>query len=90
VLSQSVSEFLTRVVIQYPESEITAIVGQRLIGNATGSTKPVTFFMDIDVFREGQFGLMESDLRPIFDEFRRIKNDVFFSFLTDEAVNLYV
>ena len=80
---QQVADFLVRTVVYVPEIEGTAIVTQRL-ENAVGSANP--FLFDIDVFREAAFGTASGDLEPFLQRLREVKNTLFFSFLTDEAL----
>jgi uncharacterized protein (TIGR04255 family) len=87
-ISQEVSEFLTRVVLQHPHNGgIVAIVGQKL--TSVEADKDVPVVLDIDVFREGQFEPSTDHLAAVLTNLRKIKNEVFFSLLTEEAVNLY-
>ncbi len=84
---QSVREFLSRVVCNYEEAEALAVVTQRLAPEPKTRTTPVT--LDIDVFREGQFGTSVSDLRPMLEILRTLKNRIFFSLVTPEAMELF-
>ena len=83
---QQVADFLVRTVAHVPEINGTAIVTQRL-EHATESATP--FLLDIDVFREHAFGVGAEELEPFLQRLREVKNTLFFSFLTDEALEPY-
>jgi uncharacterized protein (TIGR04255 family) len=84
----SVRGFLTRIVTEDAASSDTVVITQNLETTGRGAAAPV--ILDIDAFRTGEFGISASDLRPILDSLRAVKNKVFFSLLTDRAVELYV
>lgn len=85
--SQQVAEFNTRAVLHLPAPEpATAIVGQRLM-HATERSTP--FQLDIDVFREGEFTPDRGTLEPYLRSLRDAKNNLFFSYLTDDALEPY-
>jgi uncharacterized protein (TIGR04255 family) len=83
---QQVADFLIRTVASVPEIDGTAIVTQRL-EHATQPTTP--FLLDIDVFKEHAFGTASEELEPFLQRLRVVKNTLFFSFLTDEALEPY-
>lgn len=81
---QGVSTFLTRVVAH--EEPDVVIVTQKM--DAGQGLAPFT--MDIDAFRVGdQLPLESHELLSIFERLRKLKNRIFFGFLTEEAVELY-
>lgn len=84
---QEVSDFLTRAIAHVNAPiEATAIVTQRL----ESMTQPATpFTLDIDVFKEGEFGSGSETLMPLLQHLREIKNRLFFAFLTDPALEPY-
>jgi len=85
---QDVSEFLIRVV-SHPSDipNATAIVTQRL---KLGEAAPATVLMDIDVFERGEFPADAASLRPILERLRLLRNQMFFSHLTQDAVDLFI
>lgn len=85
-VSQQVAEYLVRTTAYVPELEGTAIVTQRL-EHTTEPSAP--YLLDIDVFRESEFGVGVDDLRPFLLRLREAKNALFFSFITDEALEPY-
>jgi uncharacterized protein (TIGR04255 family) len=84
---QTVMEFLTRTVLQVEPAEQTfAIVTQRLEAESTEGTPLV---LDIDVIRTGEFEPTAAAMLPVVQRLRVVKNDLFFSYLTDEAIERY-
>lgn len=82
---QSVANFLTRVVVATSERSF-AIVTQKL---DSAVDQPIPFVLDIDAFVEGEFAPTTDVLFPILTELRAVKNNLFFSFLTEEALRTY-
>ena len=82
---QAVSEFLVRTVA-HPDPDTIAVVTQRL---EKGTEEGTPFVLDIDVFRPGRFSVAVADLEPILQQLRVIKNQMFFAFVTDEALEPY-
>lgn len=81
---QEVAEFLTRSVVPIETpSESVAIVTQRL---ELYAASPAPFTLDIDVFKSGEFSIAQEGLMLLLQELRRVKNQLFFAFLTDEAL----
>ncbi len=79
---QRVSEFLGRVVSHDQARNVIVIVTQRL--------QPEDgFLVDIDVVRAESMSSDAAQLRVVLETLRVIKNEVFFSLLTEEAVSLY-
>lgn len=83
----TVSECLTRVVLHPEGSTAVAIVTQRLQGKGTGRGADVA--LDVDVFRAGEFETDETVLLPILNELRALKNDIFFSLVTNDVVDQF-
>ena len=84
---QMVSQFLSRIVGHDTEREATAIVTQKL--EAAGPAQPLPITVDVDVFRTGHFPVDVAPLREILASLRTLKNDTFFSLLTDKTVGFY-
>jgi uncharacterized protein (TIGR04255 family) len=85
---QQVGSFLTRVVAHEPDMPAVAIVTQKL--EAKTEPSPSEVFLDIDVFRQGDFQTDEKTLKADLTRLRALKNRIFFSLLTDEALELYL
>ena len=82
-----VSQFLSRIVAHDDKRQATAVVVQQLKLPEAG--QPVAITVDIDVFRAGDFPTDSSSLRGILDSLRMLKNETFFSLLTEETVSFY-
>jgi uncharacterized protein (TIGR04255 family) len=85
---QQLVSFLTRVVAEDSEIPAVAIVTQTL--EAKPEPAPVDVVLDIDVFRQGDFQTDENSLRAELERLRELKNRIFFSLLTDAALELYL
>ncbi len=86
-IPQTVREFLTRVVVDAPERSISAILIQALERSLDPST--VQVLLDIDAFRESPFPAEEPSLLQMFEQLRRLKNEIFFASLTERTVEMY-
>ena len=84
---QAVSQFLSRVVAHDEKREATAVVVQQLKPKKEG--QPISITVDVDVFRMGGFPVDVAVLVKSLESLRALKNETFFSLLTDEAVSLY-
>jgi uncharacterized protein (TIGR04255 family) len=82
---QSVSSFLTRMVAHSPPDIV--IVTQKL--DVAPDQKDVPVTIDIDSFFPEEIAPERADLEAVLHRLRILKNDVFFSLLSDEAVELY-
>src|SRR5262249_32303051 len=82
---QNVSEFLSRVVT-HDGDESTVIITQQLGPAETASVVAI----DIDAFKVGNFSTNPNELGRILEQLRILKNQAFFSLLTEDAVKLYV
>lgn len=84
---QRVSEFLSRVVAQVPEISASVIVTQQLTYNET--LVPL-ILLDVDASQLGEFSPDPQQLRTALDRLRILKNNTFFSLLTEDAVQLFL
>ena len=82
-----VSQFLSRIVGHDEEREATAVVIQQLKEQQSGP--PIVITIDVDVFRTGDFPVNPVALRGILSSLRMLKNETFFSLLTEETVSFY-
>ena len=85
---QQVSQFLSRIVGHDAQRQASAVVIQQLKEQQPGKSIVVT--VDVDVFRTGHFPVDSTALREVLGSLRMLKNETFFSLLTDETVSLYV
>jgi uncharacterized protein (TIGR04255 family) len=83
---QRVSAFLSRIVA-HNEIGNAVIVTQKL--DEPGSF-PVAVLMDVDAFRVEELKAHPENLRRCLEQLRSLKNQTFFSMLTEEAVKLWV
>ena len=84
---QQVSQFLSRIVGYDEQRQATAVVIQQLKEQQAGQLIAIT--VDVGVFRTGNFSVDSAALRDILGTLRMLKNETFFSLLTDETVSLY-
>lgn len=85
-LPQGISSYLSRIVIQNPEIDATAIVTQALDSAEQGHA-PITF--DIDVFKTCEYSTDEEIHWEILDKLRTFKNQIFFESITEKMVGLF-
>ncbi|MPZ19383.1 MAG: TIGR04255 family protein [Luteitalea sp.] len=83
---QRLSSFLSRVVA-HDETDANVVVTQKL--DTTGKF-PVPIVIDVDAFFAKELDPNAQSLRGMLEILRALKNRVFFSLLTQEAVNLYI
>jgi uncharacterized protein (TIGR04255 family) len=86
---QALREYLTRLVVQDPEKQMSAVLVQALEpgpAEATGS-----ILLDVDAFRELRRPLKPSDgeIERIFAELREMKNRIFYASITEKAAEAY-
>ncbi len=80
-----VSRSLSRVVGHDEQRRATAVVSQQL---QRQKGRPVVA-VDIDVYRSDEFPVDSVALRDVLASLRMLKNETFFSLLTDETLSLY-
>ena len=84
---QKVSQFLSRIVAHDEHRQASAVVIQQI--QEQQARKSIAVTVDVDVFRTGAFPVDSTALREILGSLRMLKNETFFSLLTDETVSLY-
>jgi len=86
-LPQGVSHYLTRLTIRDRETDMVAHVIQAL----EKSSKPdhIAIILDIDVFRQMDFGFTESGIWPTFEQLHDFKNRIFFGNIQEETARLF-
>lgn len=85
-LSQEISNFLIRVVIPEKPIGAFAIVTQafeRVINNK------VPIILDIDVFKKKEYDVNKKDAWDDIEKLRKLKNKIFFAFITEKIKELY-
>ena len=85
-LPQVLSGFFQQITIPLPDKGFTAIVTHAL-ETPTESATPVV--LDIDVFHAQQYPASDDGIWHALDAAREIKNQVFFSSITDRALELF-
>jgi uncharacterized protein (TIGR04255 family) len=85
-IPQAVREFLTRVVVD-DGNDASAILIQALEASLDPSTVPL--LLDIDAFREVSLPPDDPSVAGIFEQLRRLKNDIFFASVTERTVEMY-
>ena len=86
-IPQTVREFLTRVVVYDAERNASAIITQAL--EAALDSTVVPLLLDIDAFREAAIPPDDASMPRIFEQLRRLKNDVFFASITEKTAEMY-
>jgi uncharacterized protein (TIGR04255 family) len=86
-LPQGVSHFLHRVSFGDPHGSYLATVTQALESMTPG--QDITVLLDIDVVRNVDVPPLSEGLWPVVDTLRDVKNSIFFSHLTEQAVDLF-
>jgi uncharacterized protein (TIGR04255 family) len=84
---QVLSSFVTRLTLEYPERHMRANVIQ-VVEPGVESAAP-SLLLDVDVYRTGDFPVDERTLRPILDDLRAYKNEIFFGTLQERFVELF-
>lgn len=87
-LPQGVSEFLQRVVIGDSSPDVRANVTQ--VFQAGPWTSEVPVILDIDVYCTGEFAPAGQEFWQRLQYLRELKNRIFFEYLTERAVELYL
>lgn len=85
-LPQGVSSFLTRVVINDPETEAAAIITQAFEQIIDPKFLPIIF--DIDVFKQKEV-ISEEEAWQTLEKLRHFKNKIFFASITEKAKELF-
>jgi len=85
-IPQAVREFLTRVVVEAGNGA-SAILIQALEASLDPATVPL--LLDIDAFREVSLLPDDPSIGQIFEQLRRLKNDIFFASITKRTVEMY-
>jgi uncharacterized protein (TIGR04255 family) len=86
-MPQSLREFITRVVVDAPDRNLSAILIQAL--EASLDSASIQVLLDIDAFRELTTGLDDPSLRETFQQLRIFKNEIFFASITERAAEMY-
>ncbi len=85
-LTQTLSSFLTRIVIPIEKIGASAIITQKSDYVIEGNTQPV--ILDIDVFKAGEFSGDGREAWKVTDMLRAEKNNIFFESITERMEEL--
>lgn len=85
-IPQNIYSFFSRIVINYGE-KILANLTQAL-ERRVNQNLPV-LILDIDVFKKEEVKLESNEIWPLFEKLRGIKNDIFFSSITEKTKELF-
>jgi uncharacterized protein (TIGR04255 family) len=77
---------LSRAEVPYPERSQTAII---TVAAAMTPQEKAAIILDIDVFTTGAWPA-SAELRDEFEQLRRTKNEIFFAYLTEQAVEQHL
>jgi uncharacterized protein (TIGR04255 family) len=83
-----ISGFLSKVVVYDQELDVATNIVQAL-EKSTKPDKYITVVLDIDSFKTGDFYANNGEMWEIFANLRNIKNQIFFSSITDETARLF-
>lgn len=86
-IPQTIREFLTRVVVFDTNRNASAIITQALEAALDVRVTPV--LLDIDAFREAAIRPDDASMPQIFEQLRRLKNDIFYASITEKTVEMY-
>lgn len=84
--SGDIASFLTRLVLNTRDDNVTANITQAL--EKGDDPKNITVILDIDVYKLTEFEIEDSAIRSVFDSLHDLKNNIFFSSITEEAARL--
>ncbi|MBI5788882.1 MAG: TIGR04255 family protein [Candidatus Schekmanbacteria bacterium] len=87
-LPQGVSSFLTRVVIQEPALDVTAIITQSL--EQIVNPNLISIILDIDVFKQNTIGIYEKEAWELLEELHNFKNKIFFESITEKLKEAFI
>lgn len=86
-LPQHIREYLSRIVLDFPEADAHAVTTFASDPKATPGTVAVLF--DIDVFKHGKLAPLSAGIWENFEQLRVIKNKVFEGSLTKKTKELF-
>lgn len=86
-LTQHVSGFLSRTIINDPKLSVSANITQAL--EKSLKENHITVILDIDVYKNKNFNINDDMMWQNFDTLHLLKNDIFFSYLTDDILKEY-
>jgi uncharacterized protein (TIGR04255 family) len=86
-LPGDISGFLSKVVISDPKLDISANIIQAL--EKSINPNYIIIILDIDVYKQKDFGIKNGDIWSTFDKLRDFKNEIFFNSITEKTARLF-
>lgn len=86
-IPQTIREYLTRVVIEDTECNLSAVLIQALEGSLDPATTQI--LLDIDAFRNVVMRPEDPAISGLFEQLRRLKNEIFYASITEATVRMY-
>ncbi|MDR4504734.1 MAG: TIGR04255 family protein [Candidatus Scalindua sp.] len=85
--TQNINSFLSKIVFTYSQQNIMANFIQSY--EFRGKQNLPTIIIDIDVYQNKEYEPDDKNVWPLFDQFRKIKNDLFFGNITEKTVEMF-
>lgn len=86
-LPQAISSFFYRVVLPDPSAGAMAIINQAVESVVDPKVAPI--ILDVDAFIEGNMEPDGDNIWNAFEKLHVLKNDIFFSYITEKTAELY-
>jgi uncharacterized protein (TIGR04255 family) len=86
-LPQNISGFLSRIVVNDTRLSVSANITQAF--EKSIKEEHITLILDIDVYKVKNFDVSDDFMWENFDHFHKLKNDIFFGYLTDAVLEDY-
>ncbi|MBI4267522.1 MAG: TIGR04255 family protein [Chloroflexi bacterium] len=84
---QSISGFLTRVMVHEPSRDLNATITQAMERGTEPNT--VNIILDVDAYKLGHFVPESKELWTILGQLRNLKNTIFFGSITEKTARLF-
>lgn len=84
---KEMTSFFSRVVVRDPDQEVAANITQAVERNKDPNS--ITIILDIDAYKTGEFEVDDKRIGTTFEALHDLKNRIFFSSLTDDALRLF-
>lgn len=86
-LPQTMSGFVTQVVIREPETDLAAAIRESL--EVDLASREIVVLMDIDAYRVVDLDPQSAEIEQVLSMLRAFKNQIFFGSLTEKTVSLF-
>jgi uncharacterized protein (TIGR04255 family) len=84
--SHNINRFLTQVTSTHSKNIMSNFI---LVYESTGNPNESIIIMDIDVYRQKESEPTDEEIWPVFEDFRNIRNNLFFGNITEHAVEMF-